>query len=73
MGIFFLLKVSRELRYENTLGDKPSSQSCNNMIGYTSGASVVIDDGEGGRYVSVIPVDGHCDSMDSFRAESVRR
>ena len=36
---------------------------------YRGGALVVIDDGEGGRYVSVLPVDGNLDDMDSFRVE----
>ena len=36
---------------------------------YQGGELEVIDDGEGGRYVSVLPVDGNLDDMDSFCAE----
>ena len=36
---------------------------------YQGGALVVIDDDKGGRYVSVLPVDGNLDDMDSFCAE----
>ena len=32
---------------------------------------MVIDDGEGGRFISTTPVDGNLDDMDSFRAELV--
>ena len=38
---------------------------------FRGGASVVIDDGEGGRFISTTPVDGNLDDMDSFRAELV--
>ena len=38
---------------------------------FRGGASVVIDDGERGRFISTIPVDGNLDDMDSFRAELV--
>ena len=30
---------------------------------YQGGTSVVIDDGEGGRYLSVLPVDSNLDDM----------
>ena len=36
---------------------------------YQGGALVVIDDGEGGMYVSVLLVDRNLDDMDSFCAE----
>ena len=32
---------------------------------------MVIDDGERGRFISTIPVDGNLDDMDSFQAELV--
>ena len=33
---------------------------------FRGGASVVIDDGERGRFISTMPVDGNLDDMDSF-------
>ena len=41
------------------------------MVGYTSGSSAVIDDGQGGRLVCVNPVDGNLDNMDSLRTKLV--
>ena len=38
---------------------------------FRGGASVVIDDGARGWFISTIPVDGNLDDMDSFRAELV--
>ena len=32
---------------------------------------MVIDDGEGGRFISTTPVDGNLDDMDSFQAKLV--